>query len=74
MTHIQMQTVDGQFFASDEFDLASSGLLVQEYEEQLANIESIFQNWRDADFVGMEIGGRTRYFNPVNVLWAEVVR
>lgn len=71
--YVQIQTVDGQHFQSDEFDLVSSGLNPIEFERIVADIEATFEDWPAAGHIGFEIGGRKRSFNPVNVLWAEIV-
>lgn len=71
--HIAIETVDGQLFRSDDFDLATSGLTPEQFDEALEDTTAVFKDWRSADYVSMDIGGRTRYFNPVNVMWAEVV-
>lgn len=71
--HIAIQAVDGQLFRSDEFDLGSSGLDPVEFEHEMAGVVELLENWRGMDNLSLEINGRTRYFNPVNLLWAEVV-
>lgn len=70
---IQIQTVDGQFFASDAVDMVSSGLGVQEWDELVSDVEDLLGSWRDMDYLALEIGGKKKYFNPVNIIWGEIV-
>lgn len=71
--YVSIQTVDGQVFQSDEFDMVTSGLTPREFDETMTVIEDILSNWRSAEHIAFDIGGRKRYFNPANVLWAEIV-
>jgi hypothetical protein len=71
--YVQMQTTDGQVFASDPVDWTNLGLSPVEVDEAIAGIEEVFSAWRDANHVAIEIGGRKRYFNPANIVWAEIV-
>jgi hypothetical protein len=49
------------------------GLSPVEVDEAIAGIEEVFSYWRDANHVAIEIGGRKRFFNPANIVWAEIV-
>lgn len=71
--YVSIQTVDGQFFSSDAVDMVDSGLGVQEWATEMDNVRGLFQDWRNMNYVGLEIGGKTKYFNPANVVWAELV-
>ena len=71
--YVQLQTIEGSVFASDPVDWAQVGLTPPQVDEVLAELEDLLQNWQDAQHIGLEIGGRKRYFNPANVLWAEIV-
>lgn len=70
---VQIQTVDGQFFGSDPIELVDTGMNVQEWDQMLAEVEGLLQDWRNMDYLALEIGGRKKFFNPVNILWAELV-
>jgi hypothetical protein len=67
--NVELQTIDGQFFSSDPFD--------NEYDVNLTSVadelRGLFTSWREMDYLSLVIGGRVRYFNPANVLWAEIV-
>ena len=70
---VQIQTVDGQFFASDPVELVDTGLSPQEWDTLLESVEGLMQDWREMDYLALEIGGRKKFFNPANILWAELV-
>lgn len=70
---VQIQTADGQFFGSDPVEMIDTGLNVQEWDQLLNEVETLLTNWREMDYLGLEIGGRKKYFNPANILWAEIV-
>jgi hypothetical protein len=71
--YVQLQTIDGQLFASDPVNWDNTGLSPVEVDEAIAGIEEVFSYWREANHVAIEIGGRKRFFNPANVVWAEIV-
>jgi hypothetical protein len=70
---VQLQTVDGQLFRSDDIGIAESGMSLPEFDQAVAGVEEIFRSWRDANYVSIDVGGRTKFFNPVNIVWAEIV-
>jgi hypothetical protein len=63
--YVQMQTIDGQVFASDPVDWDKPRPEPVEVDEAIAGIEEVFSAWRDANHVAIEIGGRKRFFNPL---------
>jgi hypothetical protein len=70
---VQLQTIDGQVFASDPVDWDASGLTPVQVDDAISGIEEVFSYWREANHVSIEIGGRKRFFNPSNIVWAEIV-
>lgn len=70
---VQIQTVDGQFFASDPVELVDTGMTVQEWDQSLNEVENLLCNFREMDYLSLDIGGRKKFFNPANILWAEVI-
>lgn len=70
---VQIQTIDGQLFGSDPVEMLDTGLDVQGWDQLLSDVDGLLQDWRNMDYLGLEIGGRKKYFNPANILWAEMV-
>lgn len=70
---VQVQTVDGQFFGSDPIEMIDAGVNLAEWDQLIQDVEGLLQDWRNVDFIALEIGGRKKYFNPANIIWAEVV-
>lgn len=72
--YVQIQTIDGQVFQSDPTDIVSSGLNPVEWDRAMGELTGILEEiGGDATFLALEIGERTRYFNPKNIVWAEIV-
>lgn len=70
---IQIGTTDGEVYTSDVVSIQDTGLTPDEFAVEAGNLESMFQNWDDVAHLSLTVGGNTRYFNPRNVVWGEVV-
>jgi hypothetical protein len=68
---VQVQTVDGQLFQSDE--VVSDDTNQIEFQKAVDSFINVMQNLGVADGFWLTINGNERYFNPRNILWAELV-
>jgi hypothetical protein len=68
---VQVQTVDGQLFQSDE--VVSDDTNQVEFQKAVDSFINVMQNLGVADGFWLTINGNERYFNPRNILWAELV-
>lgn len=71
--HVQFELANGELVRSDEFDLVESGLDPASYDDAIQSIQETFEDWPQMGHLGLEVGGRKRYYNPAHVVWAELV-
>lgn len=71
--YVQFELTNGELMQSDPFDLISSGFSPVEFDAIVQSIVDTLEDFRSMGHLGLDIGGRKRYFNPEHVLWAELV-
>lgn len=71
--YVQFELANGELIQSDPFDLVESGLNPIEYDRAIQSITETFEDWPQMGHLGLEVGGRKRYYNPAHVVWAELV-
>lgn len=72
---MRVKTVDGRITTSDYYSKAEvmemEGYSERQFEEVVAGMEEVLRNLSRATHVVLKIDNKPRYFNPVNIVWAE---